>query len=187
MATWKLLTTLVLVATPLVGWAQLKGETLLVTVPAGYKIDYENRRGNLLLSEMVPQAESVKSWTEMVTTQIFFGAKDMTPDGFEARMKASWVRACPGGAHASFASGTENGYPFAAWLLACPRNPATGAPENTWFKAIQGNDSFYVVQKAFKFEPTKEHVAEWTQFLRRVQVCDTRLPDRACPPLEKSR
>jgi hypothetical protein len=38
-----------------------------------------------------------------------------------------------------------------------------------------------VVQKAFKFEPSKEQITEWARFLKGVTVCDTRLPDRACP------
>jgi len=60
-------------------------------------------------------------------------------------------------------------------------NPATGKPELTWFKALQGNDNFYLVQKAFKFEPSGEQVTDWVNFLNTVKVCDTRLPDRACP------
>jgi hypothetical protein len=60
-------------------------------------------------------------------------------------------------------------------------NKATGKPEITWFKAVRGNDSFYVVQKAFKFTPSAEQVTTWTQYLRGVAVCDTRLPDRTCP------
>jgi hypothetical protein len=79
------------------------------------------------------------------------------------------------------AQGPENGYPAAVWLLSCPRNRETGKPEITWFKAIQGNDSFYVVQKAFRFEPAKEQVAKWTQYLRGVAVCDSRLAERRCP------
>jgi hypothetical protein len=71
------------------------------------------------------------------------------------------------------------------WSLTCPRNPATGKPEMTWFKALQGNDSFYVVQKAFKFVPDKDQVAKWMGFLRAVAVCDSRLPDRACPQADK--
>ena len=59
--------------------------------------------------------------------------------------------------------------------------PATGKPEITWFKAISGRDSFYVVQKAFKFEPAPEQAKQWVGWLDKVSVCDTRLPDRACP------
>ena len=66
-------------------------------------------------------------------------------------------------------------------MQVCPLNQATGKPEITWFKAIQGNDSFYVVQKAFKFMPTNEQVVAWTQYLKSVQVCDTRIKGRECP------
>jgi hypothetical protein len=66
-------------------------------------------------------------------------------------------------------------------MLACPRNAETGKPEWTWFKAIQGNDSFYVVQKAFKFEPARLQIVEWTRYLKGVSVCDTRLKERRCP------
>ena len=60
-------------------------------------------------------------------------------------------------------------------------NKDTGKPEMTWMKAIQGKDSFYVVQKAFKFEPADDDVAKWMRYLRGVAVCDSRVPERACP------
>jgi len=167
--------------------AQLKDETLWVTVPAGYKIDFQARQGNALLTEMVPQAETVKNWTEMVTTQVFLGMKNVTPEQFQALLKERWRARCKDGEHAPIASGEENGYPFSVWLLTCPLNTMTGKPEHTWFKAIRGNDSFYVVQKAFGFAPTQEQITEWVQFLRKIQVCDTRLADRPCPSAEKAK
>jgi hypothetical protein len=42
-----------------------------------------------------------------------------------------------------------------------------------------------VVQKAFKFAPSKEQVAQWMGFLKAAAVCDSRLPDRACPSSKK--
>jgi hypothetical protein len=66
------------------------------------------------------------------------------------------------------------------WLQNCPLNKATGKPEITWFKAIQGNDSFYIVQVAFKAWPSKEQITQWMGYLKDVAVCDTRLPDRPC-------
>ena len=47
---------------------------------------------------------------------------------------------------------------------------------------MQGNDSFYVVQKAFKFTPNKEQITRWVEYLKAVRVCDLRLAERACPP-----
>jgi hypothetical protein len=52
-----------------------------------------------------------------------------------------------------------------------------------WFKAIQGADSFYVVQKAYKFVPSKEQETKWTGYLQSISVCDSRVPERACPKM----
>lgn len=167
-------------------WAQLQDENLIQDLPPGYKIDFQARKGNMLLTEMVPQGESVHDWSEMLTTQIFLSLKSATPQGFRDRMQTLWTQSCPGATFASVAEGRENGYPFAVWIQHCPLNRNTGKPENTWFKAIQGNDSFYLVQKAFKFEPSKAQVLQWTRYLRSVQACDTRLADRPCPKLGKA-
>jgi hypothetical protein len=47
-------------------------------------------------------------------------------------------------------------------------------------KAIQGRDSFYLVQKAYKFEPSAEQKKQWDDYLDSVSVCDTRRPERPC-------
>jgi hypothetical protein len=48
-------------------------------------------------------------------------------------------------------------------------------------KAIQGNDSFYLAQVAFRFETSNDEVTQWMNYLREVIVCDTRIPEKACP------
>ena len=160
--------------------AQLQNENLLVALPSGYKIDYQARKDQIAISEMVPQQESVKNWTEMVTVQIFFGLK-RPPEQFKAQMEKLWSESCAGSKIESITSGPENGYRALVWMQSCPLNRQTGKPEITWFKAIQGNDSFYLVQKAFRFAPTQEQVAQWTRYLQSVTACDSRLPDRTCP------
>jgi hypothetical protein len=171
---------------PGICFAQLKNENLLQSLPQGYKIDFQTRKENMIITEMVPQGETVKDWTEMVTVQVFLGLKDATPDQFQEFMAKTWLAACKDGEVAPITKGQENGYPFSIWLQSCPLNPATGKPENTWFKAIKGNDSFYVVQKASKFDPSKEQITQWMKYFRSIMVCDTRLADRSCPKLEKA-
>jgi len=156
------------------------GENLLIALPDGYRIDFQQKQGKAQITEMVPKAESVKNWTEMLTVQVFYGLKS-TPAQFRDRINDLWRTSCPGAQSAPLASAVENGYPVTMWLAFCPLNKETGKPELTFMKALQGKDSFYVVQKAFKFAPSKEQTATWTQYLRQVSVCDTRLPDRACP------
>jgi hypothetical protein len=160
--------------------AQLVNENLLVELPPGYKIAFQDKKAAMLMNEMVPLNESADNWTEMVTVQIFYGLKS-TPEQFQSKLDRGWLANCPGASANAVANAVENGYPALVWLLDCPRNPATGKPEMTWVKAVQGNDSFYVVQKAFKFAPSKDQMAQWMKYLKAVGVCDSRLPDRACP------
>jgi hypothetical protein len=160
--------------------AELVNENLLVALPPGYKIDFSDRKPKMLINEMVPADQAVKDWTEMVTVQIFYDLKT-TPDAFEAKMAKGWSESCPGATSTAIAQDVENGYPAGVWMLNCPKNPATGKPEITWIKAVQGNDSFYAVQKAFKFGPSKDQIVTWMKYLRGIAVCDSRLPDRPCP------
>jgi hypothetical protein len=163
--------------------AQLVNENLLVVMPSGYKIGFQTKKNNMDMSEMVPSSETVDDWTEMVTVQIFHGMKAQ-PEQFKGTLEQRWSAACPGSTSAPVASAVENGYAALVWVFSCPRNPGTGKPEITWFKAVLGNDSFYLVQKAFKFTPSKDQVVQWTHYLNAVAVCDSRLPDRACPQLK---
>jgi hypothetical protein len=164
--------------------AEFVNENLLTTAPAGYHVGFQDKNKNAQLAEWVPAGETVDNWTEMLTVQIFYNLK-VTPAAFMHDLEKRWMSSCPGAAEAQpIASATENGYPVLVWLLNCPDNPKTDKPEMTWFKAVQGNDSFYVVQKAFKFAPSKEQIGRWTGYLKAVRVCDTRLADRACPKSE---
>lgn len=182
----QLLTTLLLLAlvTPLVHSQQMENENLLQTVPSGYKIGYQVKRGNMLMTEFILEGESVESWTEMVTTQVFLGLTRPTPNEFRQVMQKSWAKSCKEAEFADVATGDERGYGFEVWIQDCPKNEQTGKPERVWLKAIKGNDSFYVVQKAFRFLPEPDQVVRWTQYLRSIQVCDGRLPDRSCPKVQ---
>jgi len=161
--------------------AGLVNENLITTAPPGYRVGFQDKNGQRQMVEWVPDGETVENWTEMVTVQIFYHVK-MAPDAFMQDLAKRWMASCPGSPDAhTIANVVENGYPSLVWLLDCPKNPATGKPEITWFKAVQGNDSFYVVQKAFKFGPSKEQITRWVAYLKSVHVCDSRLADRPCP------
>ncbi len=161
--------------------AELVDENLLVVVPDGYKIDFSDKNATMLINEMVPVAENVHDWTEMVTVQIFFGLAGGTPQRMKNDIERKWFAACAHAESHPVAEDVENGYAVGVWLLSCPLNSSTGKPEMTLFKAIQGNDSFYLVQKAFKFEPSPAQVTEWSRYLSKVSVCDSRRADRPCP------
>jgi len=161
--------------------AAFVNENLLTTAPAGYHVGFRDKTDDGLITEWVPAGETVENWTEMVTVQVFYRLHG-SPESFMNNLETRWLRSCPGAGPAQpIANAVENGYPTLVWLLSCPQNPASGKMEITWFKAVQGNDSFYLVQKAFRFAPSKEQIGRWVGYLKAVRVCDSRLADRACP------
>jgi len=172
-------------AAPICSSAELRDENLLQGIPPGYKIDFQAKKGNMIMMEMVPHGESVKNWTEMVTTNIYLGLKSATPESYRAEIGQMWGAVCKGSQFAPVTKGKENGYPFSIWIQVCPLNPSTGKPEYTWFKAIKGNDSFYVVQKAFKFQPSEKQNTKWMQYFHSIIVCDSRLKGHPCPKVTK--
>jgi hypothetical protein len=173
-----------LLALPSICLAELRNENLIQNMPKGYKIDFQNRQANIGMSVMLPQNETEANWTEVVNTKIFFGLKDAEPKGYQDFMTKKLLATCKNGEAKSISKGEENGYPFSVWQQACPLNQATGKPEKSWFKAIKGNDSFYVIEKTFRFAPSEEVISQWMEHLRTVIVCDTRSADHPCPTLE---
>ena len=129
---------------------------------------------------MVPQAENVNEWTEMLAAQTFLGARNISPEIFQGEMRERGLAGCKEPATFTEAGqGEEHGYPFVMWSIACPLTPA-GKPEYSLYKAIKGNDSFYVVIKTFRMKPTKEQVGKWLEYFKGVVVCDPRLQAQSC-------
>ena len=137
-----------------VAHAQLRNENLLVGLPQGFKVGFSESRNGMNMQEWVPANETVQNWTEMVTVQIFLNRKDLDPVQFLATMEKQWAGACKGSTATPPVAGKVNGYTSATTLLRCPLLASTGKPETTMMKAIRGNDSFYLVQRAVRSLPT---------------------------------
>ena len=54
----------------------------------------EKKAGNQIMTEMVPQGETVKNWTEMVTVQIFLNMRGVTPAQYRAAHREHVDEAC---------------------------------------------------------------------------------------------
>jgi hypothetical protein len=159
---------------------QLQNENLLISRPDGYKTDFYEKTQDMITSEMVPVNETTDKWTEIVRVQIFHALK-ATPAQFKIEMDKARARVCSERSSRSLIEERENGYATIVWYDRCSFNTAAGSPEFTWFKGIQGNDSFYLIQVSLKVEPSEELSTRWMDYLKKVRVCDTRLPDRGCP------
>lgn len=160
--------------------AQFTNENLLVGMPQGFKVGFEDSRRGMTMQEWVPEGETVQNWTEMVTVQVFFNRPDLDPAQFLATMEKQWAAACKGSTAKPVASGPVNGYASTTVLLRCPLLASSGMPETTMVKAIKGNDSFYVVQRAARAASDEARLAQIRQYLEAVTVCDSRLPAHPC-------
>jgi hypothetical protein len=163
---------------------QLKNENLLVGMPQGFKLGFKDSKNGMNMQEFIPAAETVQNWTEMVTVQVFLSRKDIEPAKFLGAMQQQWAGSCKDSTATPVATGKVNGYDAASILLRCPMLASTGKPEAALIKAIKGNDSFYVVQRAVRSVPSADRLETMKKYIDSVSVCDSRLPTRACPTIK---
>ena len=160
---------------------ELSGENLLASLPPPFELGWQTQQDNLELFEYVPHGEKVEDWSRMITIQVFHGKPGADGSGVGSKMAEIWERACTNGSGAEATSGTENGYGFAVWSYDCPLNPESNKPETMFLKAMIGVDALYVVQYAYRAEADEDMVTEAITYLKTVGVCDTRVPEQACP------
>lgn len=164
--------------------AQFKGENLLVTMPSGFKVGFQDSKNGMNMQEWVPAGETVQNWSEMVTVQVFLKRTDLDPAKMLQSIQKQWQEACKGSTATPITVDKVNGYPASTTLLRCPLLAATGKPETTMFRAIKGNDSFYMVQRAVRATATPEQLDRMKQYLDKVSLCDSRSAASPCPVLK---
>ena len=160
----------------------LKDENMLSTLPQGFVVGHQERSAHANIMELVPAGETVETWTQMITLQTFYGLGGVSPDTFASGLGNRWKEVCTSGEAAKVRDDVERGYPISIWVFTCPTNPRTNKPENMFLKAIQGQDSLYIVQYAFRSELKNEMALPAMTYFRKIMVCDTRRADRLCPP-----
>ena len=50
-------------------------------------------------------------------------------------------------------------------------------------KVISGNDAFYIIQKAWRYEPTNSQIQDWSKLVSKVFLCDSRNKNAPCPKI----
>ena len=141
-------------------------------LPKDFKIGYQTKQNGMAMVKLVPQKQTLDNWTKMITLQSIAGA-NLGAEEFRNNTANLWQNACPKSSFNPITEGEANGYSAAVWQLTCEHNPQTGKPEYTWFKAIQGDDSLYVTQYAFRYAPNKKEKHNALEQLRKFTVCDS--------------
>ena len=160
---------------------ELQGENLLFSPPDGYQIGYTNNNNDIYIQEWIPDGQNIKDWSEMLTIQVLFNYPIGDLDYFVNKFIGMIVAVCEDGRGLTITDGAEYGYLFNYFMTICGKNPNTQKPEFTMVKAISGNDALYIVQKAWRYEPTDIQMQDWSNLVSQVFLCDTRNKSAPCP------
>ncbi len=174
---------LILLLLPSIALSQpKKGENLMFDIPSDYKLGADLSDAGFNFFEFVPEKEDVKSWSKMLTIQVYKGMpkKGFKGEDIQKLLSERILQTCQGSETKKIDGGLINSYDFQIWQAYCPLSHITNKKEFFLIKTIDGNDSIYVVQYAFSDEPSQKNIDEALAYLEHVTVCDTRIKEQNC-------
>jgi hypothetical protein len=164
--------------------AQIVDESLLAPMPPGFQVGWQGTPNGTVMQQWIPEKETMETWSKMASVQLFPGNAGYAPQIFLGALSQRWKMACQETRVTNTEIGQVNGYPAASLRLQCPLVAGTGKPELAMLQSIQGKDSFYLVQRVVRFEPTDDQVAKMLEYMATVTVCDPRSPEHPCPKVK---
>jgi hypothetical protein len=160
--------------------AQIKDENVLVTMPAGFEKAGTRDTDGINSQVWTPAGQTLENWTDMVLLQVFLNQTDIDPAELLDGIAENWSKNCKGTQVFKVEVGRVNGYAMADRMLQCPLASA-GKPETGVYRGIQGNDSFYLVQRIVRGSPAPDQFASLKKYISTVTVCDPRSRQHPCP------
>ena len=135
-------------------------------------IGYEAHSATLAIREEVPEGESVKDWTRMVTTQRFGGLAALTTaENYVGNIARSVERKCPGAQVGPVRSLALAARPAVRVTIDCPVLAETGKRETFVLEATAGTFDMLVKQVAFRGPHTPADMAWASRFLDALTYC----------------
>jgi hypothetical protein len=148
-------------------------ERLLYTAEPGFVVGFRAANANEAIEEWVPKGETVQNWTRMLTFQRFPGLVQRGRTGPELLdfIAGRIASVCPGAKTTAIARSIVLGRETATLTTRCPRNPATGKPETTFYRAITASSDVHVAQVAFRSVPDAAAEKKARDYLASVVLC----------------
>lgn len=169
-----------------------------VTAPPirGFKLANQDIRPDRRVYELIPENETLQTWSERAAIIVFEGVKERDPVQVATRLQEEWRSRCADfGSHAPEPL-TTKGYPTTMITMQCrdPKPAPPGSPlvlrrnEFVMIKILQGKDNLYLVQRAWHSDsetvppPVRDARVRdaWIAYFRQVEVCDPRVAGQAC-------
>jgi len=170
-------------------------ERLVVKPPSGWVQVIQKAEAGLRTVAFVPKGQTAADWTEMVTFQVALGRADVSPKDAAARLRARWRAACREFVEEEPKLYWDKDYLATRFFMQC-RDPKPEAGhgerlktiEVLGVKAIQGRESFYLIERAWHADEngrgnpfvTADVRKAWLDFLATAELCDARVPGQVC-------
>ena len=163
------------------------GENLIVKFSKDWKLAYQTKRGGVRISDFIPVDQTMENWQRMVTVKVFKGVIE-SPSTFLDRIEAGIRKSCKDVKSDSPGVVVDNGYEAAVQFVACANETHTGNGTLSLTKAINGNEGFYMVRRAWRGKPfsidtmpiSRQEFSIWLNQINAAKVCDTRGTDHPC-------
>lgn len=171
-------------------------ETVVMNLPATWKLGHSAKQDRRLLTEYVPSAETVTNWSEMVSLQIMLGLANSGKASLSGMLEgASQVMksVCKDVIFQSFGEGVLDGRPAAIALIGCARAPAAaptglrqGDSEIGLHVVFKGREDLYFITKSRRgpgmdaASYPRQTLRPWQDFLSSIKLCDINQPPNDC-------
>lgn len=162
------------------------GQLLVLSVPEGFKVALEKTSAGQYINELVPDGETVKKWSQMITitgTKGLAQNPNANPQRLASIIASGFKKACPDSYNGT-GIGTiklDGGYEAFGAVIGCGFDDSKGDPfsETALVIVIRGEKDYYTVQWAERSDPSKVPIkydeAKWTDRLRKLA------PVKLCP------
>lgn len=176
----------------------LFGQVVLFSVPQGWKAAHQQERANSYILELIPEAQTLQGWSDMLTLQGYKGLAanaNATPSNFLMLVGARIKEACPEHFVAqTLGNRTIDGHEAHVAVLGCARMSAplagaqTGQGEIALYVALKGSQDLYLIHRGLRgdgFERGKPpiHAANAEAVLRSlmpIKLCERSEPQAQC-------
>ena len=168
------------------------GEFFLTPVPITWEIVHSANTGRVVHMAWLPRGQDTGSWSDKVSVQLFPGETDISGKQLLDQIATRYARDCSDLLGTQTEVQQKRGRTVAFRLLGCTEHSQTGRGELALFRVVQGAESLYLVQRAWR---TPSFDTEHLPFARDIlgktrlwlqggRVCHADSPEAedACPP-----
>jgi hypothetical protein len=168
------------------------GEVFVTPVPITWEIAHSSDSGRVVHMAWLPKDQATDGWSDKVSVQLFPGETGISGKRLLDRIAERYARDCRDLLGTQTEVRQTRGRTVAFRLLGCTEHSRTGRGELALFRVVQGAESLYLVQRAWRtpsFDTehlpfSRDILGKTRLWLQGGRVCQADSQDTrsACPP-----